>query len=155
MENIAIPILVVLVGGFLTIRYKEVCKKREKCDKEYSDFKSTFLNFIKCLEEPEISLNTMILSEFPIHNDARRKFIHNIKGSRLNRFNKKWAEYEEEYNQVKNLGVFGIAAAIAPSHEALINATHLDAEHWELARKKKIHRIITQLLKISKRNIWL
>jgi hypothetical protein len=54
-----------------------------------------------------------------------------------------------------NDSVNGVAAAIAPSPEALASASHLDAEKWELERKRKICGIITELLKISKRKIWL
>jgi len=155
MQYILIPILVVLVGCFIHIRYKEVCQKREKIDKEYSNFADPLLHFVNAIQDEEISLNASFLAEFNRHKFSKEIFINNLSGRRLNRFNQKWAEYEEEYYQVKNLGVFGVTAAIAPSQEALENATHLDAKKWELDRKRKIHGIITELLKISKRKIWL
>jgi hypothetical protein len=70
-------------------------------------------------------------------------------------FNKKWAEYEDEYNQVKDLGVTGVVVAIAPSLEALHGAGPDDPKKWETDRKQKIHSIITELLKIAKAKIWL
>ena len=156
MQNIIlVPILCVLIGCLIHIRYKEVCNKRERFRKEHSGFTNSFFDFIECLKSETISLNPSILSEFPQHKRARNAFIDNLKGLRRKRFNKKWAEYEKKYNTVANQGVFGRLAAFAPSQEALEKATHLDAEQWELDRKKKIHRIITQLLKISKRNFWL
>ena len=155
IETIAIPILVALVSGFIAIRYKEISQKREKFNNEYSDFTDSFLEFIECLESKTIGLNSSILSEFLQHRRAKDVFIHNLKGLRRWRFNKKWAEYEEEYNEVADRDVFTRYAAIAPNREALEKATSLDAEQWEIDRKKKIHRILNQLFKISKRNIWL
>lgn len=154
MGNYLIPILVVLIGAFITIRYSEIKRKREKFDKEYSEFKNSFFPFINTLENIEINLNVALLSDFPIHNDAKRKFVHNLAGTRLDRFNEKWAEYEEEYYKVKDLGLFGIAAAIAPDEVALSNATPLDAQQWEFDRKKHIHKIIHELFEISKIKIW-
>ena len=155
MENILIPILVVLVGWLIHIRYKEVCRKREEFDKEYSKFAAPFLHFINAIQDEQISLNASLLAEFNEHKCAKEIFMNNLSGRRLNNFTQKWAEYEDEYYQVKDLGIFGVAAAIAPSQEALAKATHLDAENWEIERKRKIHSTITELLKISKRKIWL
>ena len=155
MENILIPILVVLVGWLIHIRYKEVCRKREEFDKKYSEFAAPLLNFVNAIQDERISLNLSLLAEFNDHKCAKEIFINNLSGRRLKSFNQKWVEYEEEYAQVKDLGVLGVAAAIPPSEEALAKATHLDAEKWEIERKRKIHSIVTELLKISKKKIWL
>ena len=153
-NKILIPILCVLIAWFIRIRYKEVSDKRAKFAKEHSDFADTFLEFIECLNSKDIALNPEIRSGFPQHKRAKDAFIHNLKGSCLDRFNKKWTEYEYEYNQVNDLGVFGIVAAIAPSSEALAHATPDDPSKWEADRKQKIHTIITELLEISKVKIW-
>lgn len=155
LRPIFIVILPVLITAYITIRYTETKKRREKFGEEYSNFRGIFIYFINALKSESVSLNYTILTEFKAHQGAKDIFIHNLRGPRLKRFNKKWAEYEAEYYKVKDLGVFGVAAAIAPSQEALANATHLDAKKWELERKRKIHDIITELLKISKREIWL
>jgi len=155
MQNILIPILVVLVGWLIHIRYKEVCQKREKFNKEYSKFDGPLFRFVNALQDKKISLNACLITEFNGHKFAKEIFINNLRGRQLNKFNQKWAEYEEEYYQIKDLGVLGAAAAIAPSPEALASASHLDSEKWELERKRKICGIITELLKISKRKIWL
>lgn len=156
MQNIIlVPILCVLIGWLIHIRYKEVCNKRDHFRKEHSGFTNSFLEFVESLESETISLNTSILSEFQQHRRAKDAFIHNLNGLRLKRFNKQWVEYEEEYNSVADQGVFGRFAAFAPSQEALEKATHLDAQQWELERKKKIHAIITELIEMSKKKIWL
>ena len=155
MQNIILlPILCVLIGWLIHIRYKEVNQKRAKFAIEYSSFTNNFLGFIEDLENKTVSLNASILSEFPQHSRAKNAFVHNMRGFRLKRFNEKWAEYEKEYNTVNNQGIFTRFAAFAPSQEALEKATHLDAEQWEIDRKENIHHIITQLLEISERNIW-
>ena len=153
-NKILIPILCVLIAWFIRIRYKEVSDKRANFVTEYSDFANCFLVFIECLNSKDIALNPEIRTGFPQHKKAKHAFIQNLRGRRLDRFNKKWVEYENEYNQVNDLGVFGIAAAIAPSSEALAQATSNDAPNWEIDRKKRIHHIITELLKISKVKIW-
>lgn len=152
---ILIPILCVLIGWLIRIRYKEVCQKREDISKEYAKFADPLLHFINAIQDKKISLNASLLSEFDSHKTAKDIFVQNLKGRRLDRFNQKWSEYEDEYNQVSNLGIFGITTAIAPSQEALAHATTGDAANWEADRKKRIHYIITELLKISKVRIWL
>ena len=140
MQNIIlVPILCVLIGWLIRIRYKAINQKRAKFAKEYSDYANSFLEFIECLNCKDITLNPEILSGFPKHKRAKDGFIYNLKGKRLDRFHQKWAEYEEEYNQVNDLGIFGIATAIAPNPEALAHATSDDAANWEIDRKKRIH----------------
>jgi hypothetical protein len=155
MNSTIIPILAVFLAGLITIRYQEVSKKREKFDKEYSEFADAFLDFFKTLESSTANLNYSIITEYPIHIEARKRFIHNLKGSRLNSFNKKWGEYTEHYNTVNDLGPLGVTISIAPSNKELQNATHLDAPRWESDRKNKIHVLISDLLVISKIKIWL
>lgn len=125
-------ILVALLVALITIRYKEVSNKRANFTKEYSDFTNSFLEFIECLNNEDIALNPNILSEFPQHRRVKDTFIHNLRRLRLYRFNKKWAEYEEEYNTVANQDIHTRYAAFAPNQESLEKATHLDAEQWEL-----------------------
>ena len=155
LKPILIVILPVLIIAYITIRYTETKKKREKYNEEYSNFRGVFLDFINALKSESVSLNYAILTEFEVHQGAKDIFIHNLKGFRLKRFNEKWAEYEREYYKIKDLGIFGVAAAIAPDAESLRKATSLDAQQWEFERKANIHRIVTEVLEISKRKIWL
>jgi len=158
MEIIAIPILVVLVGSFITIRYKETMKKRDKFDEEYSKFSKPLLHFIEGIKDSRVDLNSSFLTEFRGQKLLKDVFIRNLKRKRLNRFNQKWAEYEAEYNQVKGNGVHLIGAAIAPSQEALENAIRSRDRNaprkWEADRKQNIHNIISELLEIAKIKIW-
>ena len=142
-----------LIKVYLSHLLKVSTEKHQKFLSDAALCRAAFVEFIECLESETINLNLSILSEFPQHRRAKNVFIDNLRCLRLYRFNKKWAKYEKEYNTVANQDVFGRLAAFAPNQEALEKGTHLNAEQWELDRKKKIHSIITQLLKISKRNI--
>lgn len=106
------------------------------------------------MEDNGTSLNYILLTEFKGHLAAKNIFIRNLKGKRLERFNQKWAQYEEQYQEVNGLGVFGVGAAIAPNLEALHGAGPDDPKKWEADRKQKIHSIITELLEIAKIKIW-
>ncbi len=96
----------------------------------------------------------LILDEFHKQDIAMKKFIFFLHGKRKSLFLSKWAEYENKYNEIKSLGLMGAIAAIAPDVEALTNATSNDAEIWENERKINIHKIITELLEISKIKKW-
>lgn len=158
MEGFAIPLLSVvsaLTVALIAIRHQETTKKRDKFAAEYLEFKEAFTELVKCLEGGS-SLNVGLLQEYPIHCDARRKFIHNLKGCRLNRFTKKWTEYEEHYKEVECRGPFGIPCAIAPSYEALhSNPSPKEVRQWEVDRKNEVHKVITELLEISNKKIWI
>ncbi len=154
MEKIIVSAFGILLAAFIAERFYAIHKKRAKFDKEYSKVSEPLLHFLNTMQDKRASLNYLLLTEFKGHRAAKNIFIRNLKGRCLYRFNKKWAEYEVEYNQVNDLGVFGIGAAIAPSPEALGHATSDDAANWEIDRKQKIHQIITELLEISKVTIW-
>ena len=156
---ISYSIIAILLTAFITIRYNEIKTKREKFEKEYSEFKQPVIYFIEgCLKREAVSLNMAFLGVFNEHERAKNAFIHNLHGRFqwrcLSRFNKKWKEYEEEYNDIKQQGVFAVAMAIAPTEEALRNAKPGDARKWENDRKDNLHNIILALFEISKQRIW-
>ena len=155
MNAILVSILIALVVALIGIRYKEVSQKRTKFDAEYSKFSDPLHHFLNAIHDNAVSLNNFLLTEFNNHKSVKEFFVKNLRGRRLKRFNQKWAEYEDEYNQVKDLGVTGPVVAIAPSLEALHGAGLDDAKKWETDRKQKIHSIIAELLKIAKAKIWL
>ena len=157
--KIAFGAIGALILVLIKIHYSEIKTKREKFEKEYSEFKQPFIDFIEgCLKRDEVSLNMAFLGVFNEHERAKNIFFHNLQGrcqsGRLNCFNKKWKEYEEEYNDIKQRGVFAVAMAIAPTEEALRNAKPGDARKWENDRKDNLHNIILALFEISKRRIW-
>ncbi|MRR06534.1 MAG: hypothetical protein EG828_06245 [Deltaproteobacteria bacterium] len=79
--------------------------------------------------------------------------MQHLNGRRKRDFMQKWQEYEEKYYQVKNLGVFGICAAIAPNVEELEKAKSSPyvMDQWELDRRKELHQIVHDLLQIAKK----
>ena len=154
METIIITILIALVGWFVTIRYKEVSQKRVKFNEEYFKFSEPLLHFAVGIQDKKVALNYALSTTFKTHRLLKDVFIRNLKGKRLKKFNEKWTQYEEQYQEVNSLGVFGIGAAIPPNLEALHKAGPDDPPKWEADRKQKIHSIITELLKIAKIKIW-
>ena len=154
MGKIIISAFGILLAAFIAERFYTIHKKREKFDKEYTKFSEPLLNFAVGIQDKKVTLNYALSTEFKNHRLLKDVFISNLKGKRLRRFNEKWAEYEEHYKEVANRGVFGIGAAIAPSPEALANATPDDPPKWEADRKTEVHSIITELLEIAKIKIW-
>lgn len=57
METIVIPLFVALIGWFVTIRYKEVSKKRTQFEKEYSEFAESLLHFLNAIADKRANLN--------------------------------------------------------------------------------------------------
>ena len=154
MEKIIISAFGILLTAFIAERFYTIHKKREIFNREYAKFSEPLLNFTIGIQDKKVNLNCALSAEFKNHRLLEDVFIRNLKGKRLRRFNEKWAEYEKHYNEIANCGVFGIGAAIAPSSEALANATPDDPPKWEADRKNEVHSIITELLEIAKMKIW-
>lgn len=154
MEKVIVSVFGVLLAAFIGERFYTVHKKRDQFDQEYTNFTEPLLHFLNVIQDKGTSLNYLLLTEFKGHLAAKSIFIRNLKGKRLERFNQKWAQYEDHYKQVSDLGVLGIGAAIAPNLAALQGAGPDDASEWETDRKNDIHAIITELLEIAKARIW-
>jgi hypothetical protein len=140
----------ILLSAFIAERFYTLHKKQEKSDQEYTKFSEPLLHFLNVIETNNSSLNYILLAEFKGHLDAKNIFVRNLKGKRLERFNQIWAQYEKQYQEVNELGVFGVGAAIAPNLEALHGAGPNDPEKWEADRKQRIHTIITELVTIQR-----
>ena len=94
--------------------------------------------------------------EFPKHDLVMRDFIRYLGNHSRRRFISEWNKYEVKYYEVKNLGVFGLVAAIAPNIEVLNNVkSPIEMERWEFDRRKELHKIITSLFNIAKNKGWL
>jgi hypothetical protein len=148
--------------GYLGGKLAEITIQRQRDDRQefrtaYAKFADTFSFYLQQLENGETTLNVLIASEFPKHDLARRDFVRYLSGSRKREFTHKWMKYEEEYYQVKNLGVFGMCVAIAPNTEELNKAKCTPAlmDQWELDRRKELHEITLDMLKIAERKGWL
>jgi hypothetical protein len=144
----------IFLSAFIAERFYSLHKKQEKFDQEYAKFSEPLLYFLNVVETNKSSLNYILLTEFKGHLAAKNIFVINLKGKRLERFNQIWMQYEKQYQEVNEFGVFGVGAAIAPNLEALNGAGPNDPEKWEADRKQRIHSIITELLEIAKSRIW-
>ena len=148
-------LLPVLVAALIGIRIYDVRNKQIKIDAEYNKFKKTIWPFLHSILSESGNLNSELLQHFPEHKNAAREFIGNLKGKRKKQFNKLWAAYEAEYLQVKSLGAFAPAVAIAPCEVDLKNNPNaLEMESWEIDRINTISSLLNALLKTAKVQIW-
>ncbi len=118
----------------------------------YAKFAETFTPYLQDLEMGESTLNVLIVGEFPKHDLARRDFIRHLGRRSKRKFDYKWLEYEQKYYEVKQLGVIGMAVALAPPGYDLVKNRPMpdDMIKWELNRRQALHNIITELLHITK-----
>lgn len=162
IKAVGVSIPVVAILGYLGGKLIEIYVQRQRDDRQefrtaYAKFAERFSFFLQQLETGETSLNVLILSEFPKHDLARRDFIRLLSESRKKQFDYKWMQYEEKYYQLKELGVFGMCTAIAPSEFELGKAkcSPVEMDKWELDRRRELHKTIHELLKIAEKKGWL
>lgn len=162
IKAVGISIPVVGLLGYFGGKLVEAEFQRRRDDRQefrtaYAKFAETFSFYLQQLETGETTLNILIVSEFPKHDLARRDFIRHLNKSRQREFNHKWLQYEEKYYQVKNLGVFGICAAIAPNVTELEKAKCSPEimNKWEHDRSKELFKIVHDMLRIAEKKGWL
>jgi len=162
IKAVGISIPVVAIIGYLGGKLIEIFVQRQRDDRQefrtaYAKFAESFSFYLQQLETGETTLNVLIVSEFPKHDLARRDFIRLLSKSRKKQFDHKWMQYEEKYYQVKNLGVLGMCVAIAPNEFELVQAkcSPIEMEKWELDRRRELHKLIHELLKIAEKKGWL
>jgi hypothetical protein len=158
--GISIPVVAIL--GYLGGKIIEISVQRQRDDRQelrtaYAKFAEIFSFYLQQLETGDTTLNVLIVSEFPKHDLARRDFIRHLNKSRKKQFDHKWQQYEEKYYQVKSLGALGMCVALAPNEFELEKAkcSPIEMENWELDRRRELHKIIHELLKIAEQKGWL
>jgi len=155
MEPYISILLPVLIAALIGIRVYEVRNKQMAVNSEYNKFKDAIWPFLHSILSDSGNLNSELLQHFPSHKNAAREFIGNLKGKNKKQFNKLWMAYESEYLQVKSLGVFAPAVAIAPSEVDLRSKPNSsEMENWEIDRVNKITSLLNALLKTAKVQIW-
>lgn len=131
--------------------------RRDEYRADYAQLCDTFSHAIDQLKSGDTTLNLLILGEYPKHEAAASKFINHLTGNQRVSFQEILNKYREKYQELQRLGPPYIVAtaAIAPSEEALNNATPSDMKIWELNRTKELYQLIHDLLEISKIKKWL
>ena len=150
---IAFSIVLVLMTGFITIRYNETKTKRDNFTKAYSAFKKVINQAIYQIKNGD-TLNVVILGEYPNHEAAMTEFVPKLKGFRRKRFKNKWNEYATHYYQLKNMGhpAFVACAAILPYEGCPTDPLSLDL--YERERRVKLLNLYKDLLEIGDKKIW-
>lgn len=139
-------------GKLIEILIGNYRDKRQEYRSEYAKFASIFTPYLQQLEMGPATLNMLIVGEFSQHDLARRDFIRHLGWFRRRPFNRKWLEYLQKYYEVKQLGPMAMAVAIAPPEIDLqkYRPTPEDMIRWESDRRRELHRIITDLLRIAR-----
>ncbi len=105
MNSFLVPIILTvigtLIGAFITIRYTEVSRKRDRFEGEFDEFRVVITDFTSRLRDKETSLNKIILEDFNKQDRAINKFIHNLNGKRRTRFEKEWNLYCRFYEHAE------------------------------------------------------
>lgn len=159
IKVLGISIPAILVVGYLAGKLIDRLLKRH--DDEYRDFKIArdkftghFTSYIQSLVAEDCGLNYLILTEFRGHELAMLDFVHRLGRFRKTRFMDAWNKYAEVYHEIYALGPLGVAVAIAPSEIDLNNAKPGDARIWDQQRRKKLLKIIQNILHISQKKGW-
>ncbi|NVK20880.1 MAG: hypothetical protein HWD86_00020 [Kangiellaceae bacterium] len=158
MENIdkyLLTLLPVLVTAWIGIRIFEVRAKRGEAKAEYEKFKSAIWPFLHSILSEEGNLNAELLQHFPTHKNAAREYINNLNGRKKKKFIEIWHKYETEYQQIKSLGPFAVAVAIAPNEADLPKGPNsAEMIQWEVDRINNINKLLNELLQVAQKKIW-
>ncbi len=159
IKILGISIPAILIVGYLTSKLIDRVLKRT--DDEYQHFRVArdiftghFTGYLQSLAAEDCGLNYLILTEFLGHELAMLAFVHRLGRFRKRKFIEAWNRYAAIYHEIKNLGPFGVAAAIAPSEEALNNAQPGDARIWERQRRQHLLEIIHDMLHVAQKKGW-
>ena len=155
IENYLLALLPVLLTAEIGIRIFEVRTKRNETKQEYEKLKNAIWPFLHSILSEGESLNAELLQHFPNHKNAAREYLNSLKGKKKKQFIAIWQEYETVYQQVKSLGPFAVAAAIAPSEADLSKRPgQVEMIQWEVDRVNNISRLLEKLLKVAEQKIW-
>ena len=155
LYSYSIILLPILITAWIGIRIYEVRAKQAKIDEAYDKFKETIWPFMHVILSDGCNLNVELIQHFPDQKNAAREYIQNMKGKKKKEFIKLWEEYESMYDEVKSLGVFAPAVAIAPSEKDLAKNTNVEEMiGWEIERINKLSKLLSKLLKTAKIKIW-
>ena len=126
--------------------------KRQEARTAYLKFRDAFTPFVRHLEMNDVNLNNLITDTFREHDDARRNYIWCLKLSVRERFDAKWKEYKEQYDQVGKLEELRIARDCSPfDNEKIATHKQMYDDLWEKQdeRRKNMPRIINELLDVA------
>jgi hypothetical protein len=159
---------VIILGFFVvpSLGYYFVMKafRRQQAFTAYRTFKEVFIPTLQTLARSDSSFIHILNTDFPKHEEAMRTFVVELEGDTLSSFNKKWAEYKQTYEKWGNLDSSNPNAIFAENVKTIIDTfkkTHQnykggigDVEEYfknDIANKKYIESMISDILKISKK----
>lgn len=124
-----LEILVAIIVGWVGYKWWKQKQYRSEADK----FKELLVSDLPNFETTETTLSALVLSHYPEHNEAFKKFLIYVPKIKKNSLIRQWQKYEEIHAFFKSAGVFGIVAAELPHPDFEPNTENLDA----VSRKRK------------------
>lgn len=100
-------LLVLLLGAILTHRLTKSREEQANYRKKTSEFKESFVPFVRELEHPDSHPTLLLLSNFPAQDELARKLALHMPERKKRRFSAAWQKYSDLYQQKQQQGILG------------------------------------------------
>ncbi|MCW8935927.1 MAG: hypothetical protein OQK98_14480 [Gammaproteobacteria bacterium] len=139
MEHI-LKIIVAIIVGWVGYKWWQHKRYRREADK----FKELLVADLPNYESPVTTLGAVVLSHFPQHNEAFKKFLIYVPKKKQQRLIQQWGKYNEIHALFNSAGVFGAVMAELPDPD--FEPSQENVEAVSRKRKKQISKILGELI---------
>lgn len=98
-------ILVLLLGAILTHRLTTLREEQSNYRKRISEFKESFVHFVRELEHPDSHPTLLLLEHFPAQDELARKLALHMPKRKKEKFTASWQRYSELYKHKEKQGI--------------------------------------------------
>ena len=98
-------ILVLLLGAILTHRLTKSREDQSNYRKRVSEFKESFVPFVRELEHPDSHPTLLLLTNFPAQDELARKLVLHMPKRKKQKFTALWQRYAELHRQKEQQGI--------------------------------------------------
>ena len=140
-----------LVAGLVSYRVALALKRWVRMDTARTRFVDSLNDFLAALDHPENFLNDVLFHHYPVMLRHKHALSGRIPAKRREALEQEWQKCQEEYEMLQNMGPSALFTAIAPSVEALQNATHDSPREWEQARAEPLRQSARAMLVMVER----
>ena len=98
-------ILVLLLGAILTHRLTKSREQDSNYCKKVSEFKESFVPFVRELEHADSHPTLLLLANFPAQDELARKLLLHMPKRKKEKFNAVWQRYADLYRQKEQQGI--------------------------------------------------
>lgn len=128
------------IGGWVTYKWWETKRYRSAADK----FKEILVSDLPNFESAETNLSAIVLSQYPKHNEAFRKFLIYVPRNKISSFRAQWKVYEEIYTPFSSIGETCGDMAELPKQDIELNLEIVDS--ISLERKQQIAKLMKEFI---------